>query len=707
MTVERHAFWELYPEAFGWSRLFVYIVAAITMAIFAYGLYLKIKLWRAGKPAPGRLSNIPSRINHLIRYGFAQVKVLADAYPGFFHATIFFGFVLLFIGTSLTVLDEDLYRLITGSKFIQGPFYVVFSLILDIAGLAAIFGLAMAAWRRYGVKSERLDNKSEDATLLILILLILVTGFLSEAIRISHHMYPFEKYSSPLGFAMAMPFAAMGDGGRMAAHAIVWFTHLFLAMIFIGSLPWTKAFHIVAGWFNVFTAELGPRGGLPAIPNMMERMENDEEVEMGYKSVADLTWKDRLMVHSCTRCGRCQEACPAVFTGKPLNPKQVVQDLLGAMLADPEGKLLKAEDEAGALSTEVLWDCTNCMACMNACPVLIEHIPLIVQMRRELAMEFDDMGSECRLLFKNMDVNANPWGMAPDDRGKWAEGLDVPSVLENPEFEYLFYVGCMASFDERSKKVARAVAKILKAANVNFAIMGEMELCCGDPIRRLGNEASFQAIVGMTKEMLAEAEVTVRKVITLCPHCYNTLEHEYKDFGLDWDVVHHSVFIAELIQSGKLALTGGDEIPAVFHDSCFLGRYNDLYEQPREAAKAAGAKLVEHERSRENGFCCGGGGGRLWLEEEAQEGHQRINLTRISQMAETGAKTFLLACPYCMTMFDEGAKLTEVKKGDANWNRYVTAENMPEDDTVDLFELVELLDIAELVERRLDPKSNG
>jgi Fe-S oxidoreductase/nitrate reductase gamma subunit len=689
-------------------------MAAVAMAIFAYGVWQRVLLWRQGKPESGRLDRPKERALALLRYGFVQVKILKETYPGAFHALLFWGFAVLFVGTTTTVLDEDFYRLITGDKFIQGNFYVGFSFVLDIVGALAILGLLMALYRRYVTKPARLDNQKEDSVLLLLILAILATGFLSEAGRIAHEMPAFETYSSPVGYALAALLAGLPESARSGFHVLMWFTHMFLSLGFIAYLPYSKGLHILTGWANVYTSNLGPKGTLRPIPDMMARMEAGEDTEMGYKALADLTWKDRLMVDACTRCGRCQDACPAKATNKHLNPKEVIQALRTLMLEKTNGAgprpLLKAEDEEkGALSTEVLWQCTNCMACMNACPVMIEHIPLIVQMRRELAMEFDAMEPACRKFFKNMDVNANPWGMNPAERVNWTAGLDVPTVFDKPDFEYLLWVGCLGAFDQRSQKISQAVVKVLTAAGVNFAILGELEICCGDPVRRLGNEASFQAMVKMTTDNLKEAEVHVKKVITTCPHCFNTLAHDYKDFGVSWEVVHHTVFLADLVRQGRITLTPGDPVTAALHDSCFLGRYNDVYDAPRQLAEASGARLVEFEKSRDNGFCCGGGGGRTWLEEEVHTVEDKINVTRVTQLGATGAKLILSACPYCMMMFDEGTKLKKVNQGDPLWNIHGvghTEAARKGETQVDLFDLVQLKDVAELVaERMATPKT--
>ena len=715
MKIERLAFWELYPDLFGWSRWFVYIMATVAMGIFAFGIFQRIRLWRQGKNTPtSRLFPIPERLKALLFYGFLQIKIIRKTFAGIFHSIVFWGFAILFVGTSLTFLDEDFYRIVTGHKFIQGPFYVGFSWLLDLAGFVAVFGIGMALWRRYLKKSDLLDDRKEDSVFLLLILGILITGFLSEGLRISHQMPRFEIYSSPVGYAVAMIFSGLGQSGKTGFHALFWFSHLFLALGFIAYLPYSKGLHILSGWFNVYSANLEEKGELPPIPKMMERMEAGEDVEMGYKTDTDLTWKERLMLDACTRCGRCQDVCPAYNTGKELNPKQVIQDVRSLMLTkwkNPQTDkcLLQAEcGENGAVTSGVLWSCTNCAACMEACPVLVEHVPLIVQMRRELAMEFDDTTPEGRKLFKNMDVNANPWGMAPTDRAAWTEGLDVPTVMDNPDFEYLFFVGCLGCYDPRSIQIAKALVKIFKAADVNFAILGEMELCCGDPIRRLGNEASFQAIVGMTREMLDESELKIRKVITMCPHCFNTLAHEYKDFGLDWEVVHHAEFLDRLIQNGELQLDSSRPMTATVHDSCFLGRYNDLYDEPRRIAQACGAQIIETVNRKENGFCCGGGGGRTWLEEEVERVDDKINVARVTQLAQTGADAFISACPYCMMMFDEGTKLTNIHPEDMLWNRYSEkAQEKSGEGELDLFELVELMDIAELVAQRLVEKDKS
>jgi len=725
--VERLPVWEMYTGIWGATRWIIYGLAVVVVAVFIYGIWQRIRAYRMGKPAPDALADKGKRFGELIRYGIAQMRVVREAYPGVFHLFMFWGFVVLFIGTALTVLDEDFYRLITGTKFIQGNFYVVFSFLLDLFGLLAIVGILMALLRRYLQKPERLDNKTEDATLITWILVVLVTGFLSEGARIGVVMghkanYAFEA-SSFVGYGLALVF-----GNSPTLHKLFWTGHVLISLTFIALLPYNKGLHIFSTLGSIFTRSLGPKAKVPAIPKMMERMEAGEEVEMGYKAIEDLNWREILQTDACTRCGRCQDNCPAYNTGKHLSPKTFIQTVRDHWLAEwakkrdanvevskPEGEEAAAEDEdggpfmleaeavcrgceggEGSVESQVLWDCTNCMACMNVCPVFVEHVPLINQMRRELAMEFDDSEKACKDFFKNMDTNANPWGMNPSDRMTWVYEMGVPTVFDNPDYEYLYWVGCMGGFDPRAIKIGKAFVQILQAAGVNFAVLGEMELCCGDSLRRLGNEASFQALIMMFQQTVTECEMDAtfkgKKVLTTCPHGFNTLKHEYPDFGFEWDVIHHTEFIFKLIKEGKIKLQSGNGQTAVLHDSCFLARYNDIIDEPREILKAAGLKLIEPERSGDLTFCCGAGGGRAWLEEhyEPEKGIDRINFNRTDELIKTNADNIVAACPLCMMMFDEATKQDKYEQ---------------------VMEGKKLLDIAEVVAEKLEgtekPEAEG
>jgi len=802
--VERLPMWEMYDGFWAYTRWIIYGVAVIVVASFIYGWWQRIKAYRMGRQATGVVDQPVARVGELLKLWIAQLKVLKETYQGLFHLMLFWGFVVLFIGTSVTVLDEDFWVWIFGQpKFIQGNFYVIFSFLLDLFGLLAIVGVVLALYRRYVIKPKALDNKREDATLLLFILAILVTGFLAEGGRIGVVMAQKAKYgyevSSFVGYGIGKVL-----GGNPFWHKLFWTLHIVISLTFVATIPYTKALHIFSTGGSIFTHSLKPAGKvIEPIPNLIARMEAGEDVELGYKRIDQLNWREILQLDACTRCGRCQDQCPAYNTGKHLSPKNFIQSVKTYWLAkaaalrnadvelsgkegaapapgqDPnwsvadgyfmleseakkklteaetvknqavaqasglkkkiekgesdvekkredvtkaEAKLAEAEatgdekkiekakqavdkkkedvdkaiqkiEEAkagiaeaeqaaakaeaefaalklkGEVSTAVLWDCTNCMACMNACPVMIEHVPLITAMRRELAMEFSDVEEACKTYFQNMENNSNPWGFNPAERAKWAADEGLPTVLDKPDYEYLWYIGDLGSYDPKAIKANQALYRILKEAGVNFAILpAGAELSEGDSLRRLGNESAFQALVNMWKESLQALEIDPtfkgKKVFTTDPHAYNCLKHEYPDFGFAWQVFHHTELLDGLIKQGKIKFKGGNGKSAVFHDSCFLSRYNGIMEAPRNILKAAGFSIKEPERHGLKTFCCGGGGGRAWLEEHIDEanGIFRINNNRADELGAVGADNIVYGCPLCGMMFDEACKRPSMEK---------------------------------------------
>lgn len=703
-TVERLALWEMYTGFWGYTRPIVYALGFIAIVVFIIGIKKRIKGYGIGRKDSVGFDRPQTRLAGLIRYGIGQVRLLRRAVPGIFHLLVFWGFAALFVGTLLNFVDEDFYRVITGGKFIQGNFYVGMSLVLDLLGLLALIGVAIAIVRRYLIRPTSLSTEWMDTSFLIWVLSVLATGFLAEGARIgvvlAHKPNASFEEASFVGYALAGVF-----GNSPALHQLFWSVHILVSFGFIAMIPYTKGLHIFSALSAIYTRNLGPKEKLATIPNMMERMEAGDDVEMGYKKIGDLTWREILQADACTRCGRCQDVCPTFNTGKALSPMTFIQKIRshwlkkldqaatsvtsqksavenaspGAAPVSESPFLLEAEAKAQgddnsefAISTEELWDCTNCMACGEVCPVFIERVPLIAQMRRELAMEFDESDKECKTFFKNMDVNANPWGMNPGERASWTKKEDVPTVLDNPDFEYLYWIGCMGGYDPRAIAIGKAFVKILKAAKINFAVLGEMEMCCGDSLRRLGNEASFQALVGMFKETVREFELDPsfagKKVLVTCPHGFNTLKHDYPEFGFQWEVFHHTEFIAELIRQDKIKLKSHSAETAVLHDSCFLSRYNDIVDEPRHVLTAAGLGLVEPLRSHQNTFCCGGGGGRIWLEEELapEEGKTRINFNRADELIDSGADNIVSCCPQCMMMLDDASKRSECEEKFAN-----------------------------------------
>ncbi|HDH96530.1 MAG TPA: (Fe-S)-binding protein, partial [Proteobacteria bacterium] len=471
-----------------------------------------------------------------------------------------------------------------------------------------------------------------------------------------------------VGWGIAKLYYAVGGVGRHAHiwHKILWFTHMGLAFIFIASIPFGKFWHIFSSMANIFTRNRQPKGDyVPHIEKLMERMEKDEIEKLGYEDIEDFTWRQLILLDACTRCGRCQDMCPAYATEKPLSPKFLIQDLKdyweakfvpkrdelisgeGAPKGEPDAQL--HED---AIKADTLWACTTCMGCMEVCPVFVEHIPIILDLRRFLVFNMQ-VPAEATTTLKNLTNNMNTWGMNPMDRGKWLEEMDedVPLAAEvgKGNFDVLYYVGCIGAFDARGQKVTKAMIKILKAAGTRFAVIGAEEICCGDSARKLGDEALFQMLAEQNIEMLNE--LGVKTILVTCPHGYNTLKHEYPKMGGNYNVVHHTQFIAELIKSGRLKLKQNG-LNAVYHDSCYLGRYNGIYDEPRFVLQSAGANLVEAAKNRNKGFCCGAGGGRMWLEEHPP----KINFERTDQLTATGAETIAVACPFCLTMFEEGIK---------------------------------------------------
>jgi Fe-S oxidoreductase len=452
-------------------------------------------------------------------------------------------------------------------------------------------------------------------------------------------------------------------------------------------LPYSKHFHILTAVVNVFARNHEPNK-LPTTEDLEGKVEREEPV--GYAKITDLNWKDVLDLYTCTECGRCSDNCPAYTTGKKLSPKHVTlalrnhlyacePALLKPEIANPADEPKAASDEPhemhhaepppgayfepdkvtdlvpNVISPDVIWACTTCRACEEQCPVMISYVDKFIQLRREQVMIQNEFPAELQKPFNGLETNGNPWNLASSDRGEWADGLDIPLITEKPDAEVLYWVGCAASYDDRAKKIARATAQLLKQGGVDFAVLGTEESCTGDPARRAGNEYLFQMIAEQNVETLNGHGVNKKKVVTACPHCFNTLKNEYKDFGGDYEVVHHSEMLSELIDAKRLVPKNRAKEPVAFHDSCYLGRYNDVYDAPRKVLESIpGTDLREVDYWNKNkGLCCGAGGAQMFMEEH--EG-TRVNKKRTLQLLDTGAKTVASGCPFCMTMLTDGLK---------------------------------------------------
>ncbi len=635
----RDTFWNV-PE---WAQFLLYAFAAVALLVFALGLWQRVALWREGQPEH-RLDRLPERLRMLWRHALLQQRTLSQRYPGIMHALMFWGFCVLFLGTVLATLDYDVtLRLPFGLDFklLQGPFYLAYELSLDLFGLFFVVGLGLALWRRFGRRPRHLDPTPAFAAVLALLLVINLTGFVLEACRLAV-VRPWWAPWSPVGWALGQALLALGftEPALRGLHLATWLAHFAVAFAFIAAIPHSYFRHLITTPLNVFLAKLEPPGALRPIENL------EAAESLGVSRLEEFTWKRRLDFDACTECGRCQAVCPAYLAGTPLSPKQIIVKLRDLM--HHPGRAIHGE----TITAAELWACTTCYACAAACPAFIDIVDTIVDLRRYLSLSEGALPATAGQSLQNMQRAGNPWGLAPGDRLAWAEGLDVPRLREGEEVEYLYWVGCSASYDRRNQSIARAVVKILRAAGVSFAVMPE-ERCNGDAARRLGEEYTYQTLAA--ENVAALNRYRFRRIITACPHCFNTLGREYRQFGGHYEVVHHSVVIADLLRTGRLRLTRPREELLTFHDSCYLGRYNGVFDAPRSALGAIpGLRVVEMQRVREGGLCCGGGGGHMWME---VRGERRINEIRVEEALETRARTVGTACPFCLAMIDLGRKV--------------------------------------------------
>jgi len=651
----REIFWNI---QYSWI---MYSLAAISVAILALAIVRIPRRWRVGRPAKFS-NNLGQRIRAFCRTAFIDVLIhrkffgadkkdwrFRELYAGLAHFLIFSGCIIFLLGAFLDAISHYFFN------FMEGNFYLAYSVVVDSFGILAIIGVLMAIIRRYIWRPERLDNRWDDLVTLLLILVVIVTGFVVEGLRIAAtelQVHPGWAPWSPGGYVLAKAFSGFSQNTLLNWHIGAWWFHVFLSLgaIVYVSIYNTKLFHIIWDPVNVFFRNLGPRGALAPID--FEKTE-----QFGASKIEDFTWKQLLDLDACTRCGRCQDACPAHFSGKALNPKQIIQDLKKHLYdVYPRLTSLKpaeSRDEmlGGVITEDVIWDCTTCRACQQACPVYIEHIDKIVDMRRNLAMEKSKFPEAAQEALKSLGTRGHPYRGTTATRTTWCEGLQIDTLTDANDIDILYWVGCSAALDDRNMKVARATSKVLQAAGVKFGILGDEEACCGDPARRLGDEYLFQTICRQNIEILKGHNV--KKILTSCPHCFNSLKHEYPQFGGNFEVMHHTQYLAGLIKDGRLHVNKTAIKKAAYHDSCYLGRYNDIYEEPREILKALNGKNVELPRHKTASFCCGGGGGHMWMEEEPDK---RVNTRRVEEILKTGVECVATACPYCLTMFDDALK---------------------------------------------------
>jgi Fe-S oxidoreductase len=641
-----------------WQTPVFLIVAATAFGISGYKLSQLIKMMKAhqGK-ATDRLDNMPARIFAVIKNVLGQNAVLRKRIIGTAHATIFWGFIIITIGT-LEQFISTIYEPATFAFIGQGA-YSSLVFVQDILTLGVLLAVFVAAYRRYVIRPAGVGKSSDAGIILLLTGSLMVAIFLMNGFGILGRHYFFSN-SMPVSNWIAMHMLG-GMGLSDAAYvnlSIFWkWIHMLIVLGFAVYIPSSKHLHILAAGPNTFLKTLPREKGMKPI-----NFEDETITQYGAAKVTDMPWKAALDYYSCTECGRCQDVCPAYNTQKPLSPKQLIMDLKHNMF-DNKGKILAGKlDEVSPVIDEnvtedVIWACTSCRACEIACPVFIEQVDKIYDIRRNLVMMESKFPAEVQTVFKNMETNASPWAFSAADRANWAEGLSVRTMAENPAVDVLLWVGCAGSYDDRNKKVLRAFVNILKKAEVKFAILGTEEQCTGDPARRIGNEYLYQTLAKANVETLNR--YNVKQIVTACPHCFNTIKNEYKDFGGDYQVFHHSQFIAKLISDGRVKPTKPIEETITFHDSCYLGRWNNIYEQPRAVLNALpAARMVEMKAHHEQSMCCGAGGGRMWMEEKIGK---RINVARTEQALETRAGVVASSCPFCMTMLSDGVKTKEMQ----------------------------------------------
>lgn len=693
---------ELYWNISGYWIMYLLFLAVV--ACFVFFFYRRYRLWKLGTPKELQ-GSVKERLLGAVADVFTQRRVVREKGPGIMHLAIFWGMLFCILATTFVALQADF-----GLQILYGDFYLYFiSLAVDLAGFVCIIGVVIALVRRLGKFNKNLENEPADVLMLVLLLVILVTGFVTEGLRIVGTNDPWA-YWSPIGYVFSLMFENLDEGALSLAHQITWWAHMGLAFAFLATFTYTKMVHALFIPGNAYFRSLEAKGTLEPVDF------EDEDLEtMGVRCLEEFTWKDIYDTQACIRCGRCQANCPASLSEKELSPKNLIQNMRAS--SEKRGSILlntvsqeeldelkeweetqtasdklnessleektkedksPSEDErkkyaqikkrakkpvrteeqeemldqpvvGEVISEDALWQCTTCRSCAEQCPARIDQPEKILKLRTyQVSME-SAFPSEAQQAFRNMETNGNPWGIGWQKRADWAKDLDVPTLEENPDAEYVYWPGCSGAFDARSRKVATAFVSLLKEAGVNFAIIGNAEKCCGDSARRLGNEYVYYLLASENIETLNS--YGVKKIVTQCPHCMHALSVDYPQMGGNYEVIHHSQLLADLVSQGKLHPSKCDFDTVTYHDSCYLGRYHDIFEQPRDVLKSTGAQIVEMNRNHSRSFCCGAGGGHMWLEEK--EG-SRINNMRAQQALDTKAEALVTACPFCLTMLSDG-----------------------------------------------------
>ena len=660
----------------------LYMLLPFVIGIIVYGLFRRSRIWRLGRP-DFSFDDLPQRIIRVLRGGAGTERVLRDPYSGVMHLCIMSSMIVLFLVTALLAIDDYV-----PVDILVGPRYLGYSLVADVFGIIGIIGVVMAVAHRWVRPRTAWLPTWEDWFILGGLGALLITGFLVEGLRIHTseiHVNPEWSAWSPGGWVVAKMFSGVRIDAALDIHKAFWWIHMIGALGWMTLLGYSKINHLVLAPANAFLKRT-------AAPGKLDKIENIEEQEhFGVSQLEHFSMKQLFELDVCVRCGRCTDNCPADIAGQPLSPMHIIQDLKSyatnygsakaANLArgdEPDAGLGDAPALVGeVVRDESLWACRTCGACVEACPVFIEHVPTIVDMRRSLVMEEARMPDTVQGTLETLERQGHPWRGTPYTRESWMEGIEVPEWTG--EQEYLYFVGCTGAFVDRAQAITRSVVSLLREAGVSFGVLKGMETCNGDPARRLGHEYLYQILAeGL---VAAFEEAGVKKIITHCPHCFNTFLNEYPDMGGNYEVIHHTQLLEQLLADGKLAAKEVEPQTITYHDSCYLGRHNDIFEAPRRILEQVpNVTLIEMPRSREQGLCCGAGGGNMWMEEQ---GKSRVNEVRVEEAIGTGAETACTACPFCIQMFDSGIGTVQMDKEDQD--------------------RLQVLDIAEILEASAAP----
>jgi Fe-S oxidoreductase/nitrate reductase gamma subunit len=665
---------EVFGNIPGWAKGLFYVVAAIAVGVWAYGLYRRVRLWRQGKPSGG--VSYAAALKRVVRDVLLQGRFRGRPFASLAHVLLFSGFFVLLIGTTLVAIEHILADLLgrpaSDPVFHKGLYYAVYELVTDSFGVAFLVGCTMFLVRRLRGGGSFAKTQA-DVGMLVLLIVIGVTGYVVEGLRIIHAATPLPGLS-PVGYVTANLFTAAGvdQAGAGRLHFALWWLHAALALGFIAWMPYSRLLHSLAGAIN-----LALRQDRLGTMRPISMAEVEETGLIGVAQLADFTRRQLVELDACVSCGRCQDACPAFEAGKPLSPRNVVQDLVGVMnvrgvggkdSGDRSQESGKAQElgvplAGGVIADETLWSCTTCGACVDICPLGVSPMGMITDMRRFLIGDGALRGSPATALQKT-DRVGNPFGLPQKERLAWAAGLDVPLASENPDYEVLYWVGCAAAYDRRAQKIARSVVRLLQAADVNFAVLGPEERCTGESARRMGDELLFQQLAEQNVATLGEHRA--KRIVAHCPHCVNSLRNDYPQAGGDYEVVHHSQLLSELVAAGKLpslpteTSTGGS---ITYHDPCYLTRANGITDEPRAVLAAVAGQgnkngaggsslpIIELPRNRRETSCCGGGGGRMWFDDAPS---QRVGRGRVEEIVGSGAETVAVSCPFCLIMVGDG-----------------------------------------------------